>query len=182
MESDALFIEIIADGPEGYPKDGIIQIGIAAADFESGEAESVLFETVSSKRSEWTERHTEYVGTKIGDTDLAAGFPLEDVVRDVKRVLADKVVSSFDISNTFGGYLIFNPWDLTHETSVMPSVCSRIPGGEHGFPADENERITKAYDRMFPDDDHGLSGGKNALDYALMTAYMAIELRSHGLY
>ncbi len=182
MNSDISVVEVITNGPDGYPSDGIVQIAVTEIG-RGGDVVSSLFETVKSDTDRWTQLEREYVRSKVSPEDIANGVDAVTASADLKKVLAGKDVTSFDVSNTFNGYLIYEPWDLTHEVSVLPSVGSRLPGNlRSGRPYSENSRINKAYSSMYPDDEPAVGDGNTALDYALRTSYIILKMKDAGLY
>jgi len=185
MSRDIYVIQVISDGPNGFPKDEIVQIGIGAVDLGNNDVESVYFATVKSNPDEWSDEKKEYLHTNslLSDDDVQNGVSLDEVYKQVKSILSGSDVTSFNIVNTFTKYLINEPWDLTHEVTIMPSVGSRLPSNFYSTDiSKEKGLIIKAYDKIFPDDVNGIGSGETALDLALRTSYILLFLRSQNRY
>lgn len=184
MEYDVHVLQIITNGPSGYPKDDVVDIGICGVDLKNMEVDSLYSMTVGYDVNEWSTEKTEHLKqTGLDMNDVMNGAPLEDVCADVKRILFGKMISSFDIRNVFYRYMVNEPWDLTKETSVMPSVSSRLPPSLRcSEPSDENKKIFESYERLFTDDPMNIGSGRKALDYSLMTSAILMELRKRGKY
>lgn len=178
-------IQIISSGPTGFPDDGIVQIGISAVDVAHSDVESAYLSTILSNPNELSEEKRDYIRTcsPLSDEDLRGGVPIDEVCKEVKSLLFGSYVTSFNITNTFTKYLINEPWDLTHEVTIMPSVGSRLPSDLYSADASEEKRsIIDAYDRIFPDDPNGIGDAETALDLAIRTSYILLFLRSHERY
>jgi hypothetical protein len=117
-------------------------------------------------------------------SDLADAEPADSVVREVKDILKGGTVTSFDVANVFYRYMIPEPWDMTFEVSIMPSVSSRMPYSLRcREPYEENRAIMRAYAAIYGEEAPLIpSGPATALDLALMTAYIIINLRRQSKY
>ena len=185
MSRDIYVIQIISNGSNGFPKDEIVQIGISAVDLGNDDVESIYFTTVRSNPDEWSDEKKEYLHSisLLSDDDVRNGTLLDEVYKKVKSILSGSDVTSFNIVNTFTKYLINEPWDLTHEVTIMPSVGSRLPSNFYSADiSKEKGLIIKAYDEIFPDDVNGIGSGETALDLALRTSYILLFLRSQNRY
>ena len=176
-------VKVITDGNRGFPYDRIVQIGAVDADTETRIISGEMLITVRSDIDSWTQAQREHVGDSVSEDDIRNGTPLRDAVQAVKDRLRGRDSTSFEISNTFGRYLSFEPWDLTQETSILPSVSFRLPSTVRGMDTSkENMFIDRAY-RKYLDDPLGLSDRKrDALDYAKETAMILFHLRDRGYY
>jgi hypothetical protein len=184
MEYDVCVIEVNTSGPKGFPDDEVIEIGICGVDLTGMSTENLYSAIVRYDTSSWNEDKKEYIKRcDITADDIENGVPLETVCRDVKRILNGKQSASYDIRNVFYRYMVNEPWDLTKEVITMPSVCSRLPSSHRcNIPSDENIHIRNSYSRIFNDDPMNVSDGKSALDAALMTSAILMELRKNGKY
>lgn len=184
MDPDVCVIQVVSDGPDGFPRDEIVDIGICGIDLGRMEVESIYSMVIAHDTSSWGPGKMEYASRYgITDADIARGSPPEDVCMDVKDILRGRSAASFDIRNVFYGYMVNEPWDLTREVSVMPSICSRLPMWRRSSaPSEENSGIRYAYGRMFPDDPMDVKDGMRALDHALMSSAILMELRERGRY
>jgi len=185
MNREVYVIQVISDGPMGFPDDEIVQIGITAVDIGHSDVESVYLSTILSDPDQLSEEKKDYLRTytSLSDDDLRKGIPLDEVYKEVKSLLFGSDATSFNITNTFTKYLINEPWDLTHEVTIMPSVGSRLPSDLYSADASkEKGSIIEAYNRIFPDDPNGIGSAETALDLALRTSYILLFLRSHDKY
>lgn len=183
MSNEVYVIQVITTGPEGFPKDRVAEIGIASADLTNGDVRSVYVSRVGCGERPLSREEAEYLGSKAGivPSDLDSAPPPGSVVAEVKAILKGKEVTSFEGSNTILKYLIPEPWDLTFEASVMPSVSSRLPHSLRcRVPSEENGLIPKAYDSIIGD--AAPSDRDSALDLALKTAAIMVHLRRSGRY
>ena len=177
-------IEIIANGDRGFPYDSVIQIGYVDVDTETGELSDGDIITIKSDADSWSQKERDYVGDSVSEEDLRNGTELAAAVERVKSDLKGKDATSFEIANTFGRYLSFEPWDLTFETSILPSISFRLPSTVRGMDSSkENVYIERAYSRYLRDDPLGLGNRRrDALDYARESAMLLLFLRDRGLY
>lgn len=186
MAENLFVIQVISTGQDGYPKDGVAEVGIASVDLDSGEIRSVYQNRIRHEPGSLDGSKTEYLekNSCIKVSDLAGADPADLVVKEVKEILKGGTVTSFDVANVFYRYMIPEPWDLTFEVSVMPSVSSRLPYSLRcREPFEENKTILKAYFSLYGDDATLCSeGSATALDLALMTARIICGLRWQGKY
>lgn len=182
MEKDVFVVQIIADGDRGFPDDEVVQIGICAVDLRNEEVESSYFQTI--RIDDMPPDKKDFIGkTDVTEYDVSRRISTECAAAEVKGLLAGSEVTSFDISNVFNRYMIYEPWDLTHEVTILPSVRSRLPHNLHSPDHSmENQMIVASYDSIFPDDAFAIGDGRTALDLALRTSYILIALRKNELY
>jgi len=183
MRYDVCVLQVVSDGPDGFPKDEVVDIGICGIDLETMEAESIYSMFISYDESILTDEKREYLtGNGVRIDDLRKGTSIGSVCADIKRLLGGRSVASFDIRNVFYRYMVNEPWDLTKEVSVMPSICSRLPRSLNSEAPDENFAIRKAYRKLFAEDIMDVGEGIRALDHALMTSAILMELRKRERY
>ncbi len=181
MSEPVFVIQVLSDGNYGFPLDRIVEIGIVKVDIESSTVESVYSERIFLEDGSFTKKQREYLRNISGldVSDLSNGRKLEDVISDVKRIISGKTITSFDISFTVKKFLMFEPWDITKEMTVMASIKSGVPSKYLPLEKmDENALIKYTYDLFFPDDSKCIGSGKSALDYALMSAEIMLALRN----
>ena len=184
MEYDVCVLEVNTNGPKGFPDDEVIEVGICGVDLTRMSTENLYSAMIRYDTRLWSDGKKEYVKRcGIMPEDIDGGVPLDTVCKDVKRILNGRQVASYDIRNVFYRYMVNEPWDLTKEVVTMPSVSSRLPSSHRrGMPSDENLHIRNSYSRMFNDDPMNVGEGKGALDIALMTSAILMELRKNGRY
>ena len=182
MEYDVCVLEVVSDGPKGYPADGVADIGICGIDIGKGEIDSIYSMFILQDGVLADEKRRYLSDGGISAADLEDGNPIGTVCRDVKELLNGRSVASFDVRNVFYKYMVNEPWDLTKEVHVMPSICSRLPRSMMLEPQNENLAIRNAYKRIFSDDPMNVGEGKRALDHALMASAILLELRKRERY
>lgn len=178
-------VEVNGDGAESYPDSTVAEIGICSVDLETKDFDTIYHEVIKLDPLDLGKTSLDWLSATSGMDvrELYLGSPVKEVAEHVRKILKGNYVACFDIGEVFGKYLIYEPWDLTHEVSVMPSVYRRLPGNavKRG---DEllNDRIRTAYSAMCPGDPACIGEGRRALHMAQMTSEIIIRLRSQGLY
>lgn len=184
MGEEIFVVEALTSGPYGYPYDEIIDIGICAVDVEAGTYRSVYHNVVFKDPKDLGKDALDYL-SKYGlfAEEIYAGDPEDKVAKEVLAIIRGNSVTSYDVKNEFGRYMVCHPWDVTYETTILSSVSARQPISLRcKDPADEPEIIRKAYRRTFKDDPANVGKGRRALHLALMTSELLLELRSRGKY
>ncbi|NLN72338.1 MAG: hypothetical protein GX137_06090 [Thermoplasmatales archaeon] len=186
MEEDLFVVQVISTGPDGYPEDGVAEVGIASVDLITGDVRSVYQNRIRYEPGSLDEVKMQYLeeNSCIRASDLADADPADIVAAEVRNILKGRTVTSFDVANVFLRYMVPNPWDMTHEFSIMPAVSSRMPYSlKCRTPSEENKAIVKAYSSVFGDEGPlGKPKSVTALDLSLMTAYLILRLRQQGKY
>lgn len=177
-------VETISDGSEGFPYDEILSIGVCAVDLDAGDFESVYDAYIQVEPKYVGKPKLDYAEKQgLEVAQLYNGTPLEIVAKDFRAIVKDKFVTSYDIRQEFTKYLTNDPWDITFESHIMPSISSRQPISLRcKYPEEEPEIIRKAYRRMFKNDPANVGRDRSALALAQMASQIAIELRSRGKY
>jgi hypothetical protein len=183
--SELYVVEINGDGEAGYPQNVVAEIAICRVDLGSKDFDTVYHEVVRLDPLDIGKASLDWMSATSGmdARELYFGSPALEIATHVKSILAGSDVACFDIGEVFGKYLLYEPWDLTHEVSVMPSVSLRIPRNAipvHGTML--NDRIRYAYSVLCPGDPADVGEGRRAMHLAQMTSQIIIVLRSHGLY
>ena len=184
MDYDILVLEVISNGPEGYPKDEVIDIGISGIDFKTSRIDSVYSAIVRHDISGWNDDKKDVVTAQgILLDDIALGIPADDVRAHIKEKIHGIPVASFDVRNVFTKYMVNDPWDFTKEITIMPSIASRLPPSLGcKVPSEENMCIRNAYNRLFEDDPMDIGSRATALDHALMASAILLRLKKNGRY
>ena len=179
MNIDVCIIEVNSSGSKGFPDDEVVEIGICGADLKKADVETLYSSFIRYDTDSWNAEKKEHLkNSGISLKDISNGTDLDVVCKDVKKILGGRSATSYDIRDVFHRYMVNEPWDLTKEVTVMPSVCSRLPLPRAGG----NERIVSSYNSMFRDDPMNVKNGRSALDFALMTSAILVELRKKGRY
>ncbi|MFA7341676.1 MAG: exonuclease domain-containing protein [Candidatus Methanomethylophilaceae archaeon] len=186
MNHDMYVISLVTTGEEGYPQDEVVEVAICGLDTERMDIESVYSSTIFIPAERWTDERRRYVMEHhgLGQEELVEGREVEKVAQEVKGVLQGQVVTSFNVKSDFFGHLLYEPWDLTGEASIAPSInlrsaeACRIPLELR----DGGNMLTLTYEAMFPYDPAQVDGGHRALDDALRASTILLELRRAGRY
>lgn len=173
-------VEALTDGSYGFPLDRIVEIGIARADLDSKNVESMYCSRVMLDDGSFTSKQRDYLKEHFNLTpdDLKDAPDQFTVIEEVADILVDKTVTSFNINYPINKFLALEPWGLTHMMTVMSSVGAGIPELSRSVDhADNAKAIDCCYRCMFPDDSPAAGEGDSALDLAIRTAYMMLRIR-----
>lgn len=173
-------VQVHTDGDYGFPRDRVTEVGICRVTPENGEVESYFSARVALPPGSFMRRQREYLENTAGLTpeDLQDGLPEEEAVRKVKELLAGRTVTSFDIGFTFKKFLLYDPWDITLEMSIMSSASVGLPPSLRESDIPEPMMVDRAYKALFPDDEKAVGDGRSALDLALKTSFIMLEMRA----
>ena len=122
-----LIIDTETTGLSGYPKDRVLEIGIA--ELEEGSVKPVYSEIIRYPDiAEFDRKYVNLDGSegiwiyrnsnlRIEDT-LDASKDLEMVVAEVREIVSGREVTSYNVSFDFGKFLYREPWNLKEFCSV----------------------------------------------------------------
>lgn len=186
MNHDMHVISLAVTGPGRFPHDEVVEIAICGVDTTLLDIDCLYSSTISLSSDHWTEEKRRFVieNYGLGREELENGRDVVEVVREVKDLLHDQVVTSFNIKADFYGFLLNEPWDLTGEVSIAPSISTRsaevcrIPYELR----DGGNILNITYDLMFPEDPARVQGCHRALDNAMRASTILLELRRIGHY
>ncbi len=135
-----LIIDTETTGLEGYPKDRILEIGIAELT-DSGEIREVYSSVIryddieeydrnyvnrDGSKGIWVYRNSDL---KIQDT-LDAEKDLEIVVKEVRKIVDGKEITSYNVPFDFGRFLDHEPWCLRDivvlNVDIMDMATERV--------------------------------------------------------
>ena len=185
MADKVYVVETLTSGPDGYPYDEIIDIGICAVDLENKDFETVYNSMVYYDPKNLGKKKLDYISENFNvyAEELYGGEPEKKVAEEVLSIIKGKTVACYDIRQEFGKYMICAPWDITYETSIMPGISLRMPISLRcKLPEDEPFIIRKAYKRLLPGDPANVGRNRRAVDLAAMASALMIELRAKGKY
>lgn len=186
MNHDMHVISLATTGPGRFPDDEVVEIAICGVDTNILDMDCVYSSTIALESDHWTEERRRFVMENygLGREELDDARDAAEVVHEVKELLHDQVVTSFDIKADFYGFLLNLPWDLTGEVSIAPSISTRsaevcrIP-----YELREGGNILNlTYDLMFPHDPVRVQGCHRPLDDAMRASAILLELRRIGRY
>ena len=118
-----LIIDTETTGLQGYPKDRVLEIGIAELREDTGEivpvySEMIRYEDIvdfdsryvndNGSRGIWIYRNSDM---RMEDT-LNAAKNLDTVVREIREIVSGKEVTSYNVGFDFDKYLDLEPWSL----------------------------------------------------------------------
>lgn len=183
MGDRVFVVEVVSDGPMGYPYDEVLSVGVCSVDLDAGDFDSVYDAVIAWEPKYLGKEKLDYAEANGLETMLLYdGVPEDQVASELLEVLKDQYVTSYDVRNVFGRYLTNKPWDVTFHTHIMGSIMARQPISLRSKrPEDEPGTIVKAYRRTFGRDDPANVGRKRgALELAQMASELAISLRERG--
>lgn len=122
-----LIIDTETTGLSGYPKDRVLEIGIA--ELEEGSVRPVYSEIISySDIAEFDRKYVNLDGSegiwiyrnsdlRMEDT-LNASKDVETVAAEVRGIVTGREVTSYNVGFDFGKFLFHEPWNLKELCSV----------------------------------------------------------------
>lgn len=122
-----LIIDTETTGLSGYPKDRVLEIGIA--ELEEGSVKPVYSEIIRySDIAEFDRKYVNLDGSegiwiyrnsdlRIEDT-LDAAKDVETVAAEIREIVSGKEVTSYNVGFDFGKFLYHEPWNLKELCSV----------------------------------------------------------------
>lgn len=182
MAKKLFVVQVFTNGPGGYPKDEVTEIGLASVDLSTGAVTSEFSSKIGCDIWNWTDVQRQYYESVSGnDSETLYSEPAaESVSEKISALIEGCEITSYDISNAINKLLIYEPWDITFNVGITSSICSRAPHElKPDGPISELESIRSVYEAV--------TGTKppekpSALDYAAMAASIAAEYRSRGLF
>jgi len=180
---DVYVVETASTGTKGFPKDRVVEIGICRIPAGAMTFESVFAERIETDPREIGKPALDRLELMHGmdPQNLYFGIPEDEAVDRVRDMLVGKTCASFDIQEVFGKFLCFQPWNLTHEAELLPSIKSRFHP-DLRFMETEGNPIRHLYDKVLPDDPASVGEGNGAYECACMSAALFIHLRGQGLF
>lgn len=178
-------IEINADGDKGYPDNIVVEVGVCRVDLDTMDFDSIYNDMILLNPLDVGKTSLDWLTDTAGIDvrELYLGSLQDEVVSKVKELIKGKEVACFDVGETFGRFLLYEPWDLTKEVTIRSSVSSRMPGNASPtFKTNLQERIGYAYSKICPGDPAAIGNGRRALQLAQMTSEIMIRLHKIGMY
>ncbi|NLU45471.1 MAG: hypothetical protein GXX87_00765 [Euryarchaeota archaeon] len=185
MSEEVHIIQAVATGPNGFPYDEIIEIAVCRADLDARTSELVCESLIFYDPRKLGKPKLDYLSEAAGITGEAiyAGEAEADVVGRVMGIIEGESIACYDARQEFGRYMTCAPWDITHRTTVMPSISARMPISLRcKHPQDEPDIIRKAYRRLIKGGDPSLRNGRRAGDLARMSAALMFHMIDKGKY
>ncbi len=179
-------VAISKTGERGFPQDHVVEVAVFKVDLSQNMMESVYDAVVHHRTASWPEDVRTHVEENYGITaaEVDLGRDEGEVASELRDVLQDKVVTSFDVKTDFMGYLKNEPWDLAKEAEVSTAISARssfvfrFPPSRVGDP----DLVRETYRNILPDDPVGVGDSKGAYDDAARASALLLELYDRGLY
>ena len=183
-------IDTETTGLDGYPRDVVVDIAICKADLRKGTVENVYSSIVGYDVEKWDDGKRNawiFQNTDLTLDAVAAAPSAEKVAAEVRNILRDKNVSTFNTGFDLVKFLYREPWSLKNvireSRCIMlasKDVC-KIPGfyEEYKWP-----RLDEAYSMLVDGDPAGIRGNQThrALSDAVMASHILIALYRKGAY
>lgn len=176
----------------GAPNDVVVDIGIVRLDLLAHSIEPVYSSVVGYNTLMWTpEQRNAWVfsHTDLTEEDVLGATDLETVADDVRRLLRDRYVTSYNTDFDFARFLDYEPWSLGEicwqvtDPMLAAAAYFKIPSeypGRYKWP-----RLDWCYDALRGDSDpcnlHGQQKHRAQSD-AEVAAYVMSELYDRGGY
>lgn len=174
--------ELVTTGNMGYPKDEVAEVAICRMLADGSDFDLVYNDAVALDPRDLGKDSLDFLQQDCGmePEELYAGEEKGIVAKHVQDVLFGKECTSYNVGSTYGKYLCFEPWDLTRNATMLPSISARLPIELKGPPEREHELIRLAYDRMCPGDPAEVGDGRRAIHLAQMAVSIMMVLRREG--
>lgn len=179
-------------GLYGAPKDVVVDIGITKVSLRKGTVEDVYSSVLGYDVDEWDDYRRKawiFENTDMTLDMVADAPPAMKVIDDVRRILKDKDVTSYNIRYDMDKFLYQEPWDLRGTFKpcfdimlAAKDVCklpSQYYGREYRYP-----KLDYAYSNIVEGDPAGINGKQDhrALSDARMASYLMITMFRDGSY
>jgi DNA polymerase-3 subunit epsilon len=177
-------------GLDGYPDDVIIEIAICKVDIEKKNVKNVYSSLVGHDVHSWA--HWQKNAWIFGNSNLslsmiASAKAEARIAKEVRVILKDKYVTSFNLGYDFAQFLFFPPWlldEVIKETCncimiAATPVCG-IDGyyGEYKWP-----RLDEAYSMLCNGNPANIDDQTHrALDDTLMASHVLLSLIESNAY
>ena len=180
---DVYVVQVAPTGPRGCPDDAVAEIAICRVLQDGSDFDTVYSDGVALDPMDLGKAPLDYMSSEFGiePEDLYAGSELRRVVSDFQRVVFGKQCTSYNVANSFGKHLSFEPWDAARNLTLLPSISCRLPSEFKGPAENEPALIRRAYDSLCPGDPAGIDGGRHAIHLAQMAAEILCLLRRNGM-
>ena len=190
LDQSIYVIDTETTGLDGHPNDVVVDIAICKTDLRKGTVEEVYSSVVGYDISKWDDRRKNawiFQNTDLTLDAVASAPRVETVVADVRRILKDKNVSTFNTGFDLIKFLYREPWSLRgiirESRCIMLAsrdVC-KIPGfyEEYKWP-----KLEEAYTMLTEGDPANICGEQThrALSDAVMASHILIALHKGGNY
>ena len=152
-----LIIDTETTGLSGYPKDRILEIGIA--ELEEGSVKPVYSEIIRySDIAEFDRKYVNLDGSegiwiyrnsnlRMEDT-LNASKDVERVAAEVREIVSGREVTSYNVEFDFGKFLSHEPWNLKDVCSIPYDIMELATKRVHSLAEDDLIQDKMLQDRL----------------------------------
>ncbi|MBR4504554.1 MAG: hypothetical protein IKP20_06255 [Candidatus Methanomethylophilaceae archaeon] len=181
---DIYVVETADSDPRGIPWGKVLQISICRVEEEGGFYDTAYSAAIQADPLDLGKDSLDYISERYGINaeSLYIGIEEREAVARVRNVLVGRECVSFDVGEVFGRYLSFEPWDLTREVTLLPSISRFVPAQAKPLPDEKADPLETAYKKICPDDPAGTEGKKGAAERAQMTASILSALMEAGMF
>lgn len=174
--------ELVTTGNAGYPKDEVVEIAVCRMLADGSDFDLVYNDAVQLDPRDLGKDALDFLLSDCGmePEELYAGEDQAEVARRLKDVLYGKECTAYNVGNVYGKYLCFEPWDMTRNATLLPSISMRLDPELKGPPEREHDLIVKAYETLCPGDPAQVGGGRRAIHLAQMAVSVLMGLRREG--
>lgn len=177
----------------GAPDDVVVDIGICAVDLEKGTVDDVYSTVIGHDTGTWNDyRRNAWI---FQNTDMTlemveSGRPFEKVLQEVRSILCDKNVTSYNTGYDFNKFLFKTPWDMRgrfnqcQDIMLAATYVCKLRSMNY-FDDYRWPKLEIAYKMILKDEDPACINGKQdhrALSDARMASYVMIEMHNNGNY
>lgn len=176
-------------GLSGGPGDLVVDIGIVAADTETGEVEEVFSSVVGYSEGILRKHEDAWIfqNTDLGFWQVTRAPSVMRVIGRVREILHGKPATSYNTAFDFGKFLYRQPWSLGGVFRPCPCIMRaaarmcRFPGHYGGY---RWPRLEEAYGTICPTDPADICGRQThrALSDAKMAAHVLLGMHRAGRY
>ena len=190
MKPDIYVLDTETTGLRGHPYDHVVDIAICRVSLRDGNVESVFSSVVGHDISTWdqtTRKAWIFENTDLSLDMVSDAPPIETIVENVRKLLCNQYVTSFNVDFDFRKFLFQPPWNLEHAIELTPCIMKAsmpicaIPGtyDKYKYP-----KLKEAYEMIVPGDPAGIEGNQThrALSDTIMASHILIALDRAGKY
>ena len=190
LDQSIYVLDTETTGLDGYPQDVVVDIAICRTDLRKGTVENVYSSIVGYDVSKWNNARKNawiFQNTDLTLDDVASAPDVTTVAADVRSILRDKNVSTFNTAFDLVKFLYREPWSLKNvireSKCIMlasKNVC-KIPGFYEDY---KWPRLDEAYSMIVEGDPANICGNQThrALSDAVMASHILIALHRMKCY
>lgn len=189
---EILVLDTETTGLYGAPKDVVVDVGITKVSLRKGSVTDIYSSVLGYDVDEWDDyRRNAWIFQNTDMTlDMVAEAPKAvKVIDDVRRILRNKNVTTYNIQYDLDKFLYQEPWSLRgsfnqcYDIMIAAKDVCKLPsqyyGREYRYP-----KLDYAYSHIVEGDPAGIEGVQDhrALSDARMASYLMIQMFRDGTY